>query len=86
MTGVQTCALPILFFAVTNMDKNKHSIEGILVQEIDAYQKWKEYAMVVVAVKGQYQFEILELLEKKRFINVVVVDDIVRNSMKKLLK
>ena len=42
--------------------------------------------MVVVAVKGQYQFEILELLEKKRFINVVVVDDIVRNSMKKLLK
>ena len=75
-----------IFFAVTNMDKNKHSIEGILVQEIDAYQKWKEYAMVVVAVKGQYQFEILELLEKKRFINVVVVDDIVRNSMKKLLK
>ena len=75
-----------IFFAVTNMSKNKHSIEGTLVQEIDAYQKWKKYAMVVVAVKGQYQFEILELLEKKRFINVVVVDDIVRNSMKKLLK
>lgn len=80
------CSKEKIFFAVTNMDKNKQLIEEIPVQEIDIYQKWRKSAMVVVAVKGQHQFEILELLEKKGFVKVVVVDDIVRNSMRKVLK
>lgn len=80
------CLKEKIFFAVIDIDKNKRQIDEIPVQKIDAYQKWKQSAMVVVAVKGQYQFEVLEVLEKKGFVETVVVDDIVRNSMRKLLK
>lgn len=74
-----------MYFAVTALGENMDFIDEIPVKEISQYQKWKDTAMVVVAVKGQIQFDILELLEKEGFRNVILVDKFVRASVKEEL-
>lgn len=71
-----------IFFAVTALEGNMDSIEGVPVKQISSYLEWKKSVLVVVAVKNQIQFEILELLEKSGFQNVIVVDKFVRASVK----
>lgn len=71
-----------MFFAVTNTDENVGFIEEIPVKGISEYQEWSELALIVVAVKSQLQFEILQVLEKRGFQHVILVDKFVRASMK----
>ena len=71
-----------MFFAVTILEGNENFIEEIPVKEISEYQGWTDTALVAVAVKGQLQFEILELLEKSGFKKVILVDQFVRAFIK----
>ena len=71
-----------MFFAVTTLEGNENFIEEIPVKEISEYQGWTDTALVAVAVKGQLQFEILELLEKSGFKKVILVDQFVRAFIK----
>lgn len=70
-----------LCFAVTTKEGNPPNIEGIPVLEIGQYGEWKE-AMVVVAVKEQSQFEILQGLEHRGVSKMVVVDPLVWQEIK----
>ncbi len=71
-----------LCFAVTTREGNPSYVEGIPVLEIGECEGWKEKTMVVVAVKEQSQFDILQKLEHMCFKKMVVIDQLVWQAIK----
>ncbi|MCI8466438.1 MAG: glycosyltransferase [Lachnospiraceae bacterium] len=61
-------------FAVTSMQGNEPYVSGISVHPLEFYQKQKKEATVVLAVKGQSQFEIADRLERQGFSEVISLD------------
>ena len=69
-------------FAVSDIKDNQGEIEEISVLSIDECLEWKDKASVIVAVKEQNQFEILQILEKKLFRSIISIDNIVWSFIK----
>ncbi len=62
-----------IIFAVSQMDKNPSQIQGIPVQQIDSLIKYKDTAVVLVAVTEKYQEEIKEKINKLGYRNLLKI-------------
>ena len=65
----------VKYFAVSNIENNKKEFDNIPIKKIDELLEQRQDALVVVAVKWEYQLPILEMLHELKFQNVVSVYD-----------
>lgn len=71
----------IIGFAVTSIGDNASQIDGLKVYEIKDLTKYKEDALVIIAVIDMYHKDILDILHQLRFKNITTVDQKLYNYL-----
>lgn len=65
----------IRYFSVSNIENNANEIDNIPVQQIENLLDYKQIALIIVAVKKDYQLPILKLLQQLGFKNIISIYD-----------
>lgn len=70
-----------IHFIVSNVLDNPNTVEGIEVVQVDKVCEQKKNNIVVVAVREQLQYEIVQDLVRRDFTNIVVIDMEIRKRL-----
>ena len=68
-------------FVVSNASDNPDKIDEVSVIQIDDIPETKKNNVVVVAVREQIQYEIMQELIKRKFTNIIAVDIEIRKRL-----
>ncbi len=71
--------IKVKYFAVTEQESNPVKLFHVPVNTIRELQKYKETALIIVAVGKKYIQEVEELLKAQGFSHYVLLDDLVVN-------
>lgn len=66
-------------FLVSSMDGNCSEIDGIRVIPLEEFDGLKKKALIVVAVKEKYQYEIVKKLSEKDYTNILLIKDVMKD-------